>query len=201
MGAIELGAEPLPQELVPDLDEAHRFLNILAPDEAITFQTFDDSKGRSSKHLARVFHGTLEQHQGALIELNTQGAGIFLMVNNGDGKVHAGKRTCRTNASVIAVRALFVDLDGAPLEPVLKAGPTPSIVVDSSPGRWHVYWTVTGCPLNAFEKHQRALARKFKSDGTIVDLARVMRLPGFLHRKAEPFLTRMTTPTEIRETK
>jgi hypothetical protein len=39
------------------------------------------------------------------------------------------------------VRALFLDLDGAPLEPVLLHA-TPHIITESSPGRFHPYYRV-----------------------------------------------------------
>lgn len=180
-----------------NVDAARAFLDALDPEGIFTFQTFNDKKDsprRSS--LNRVLHGSFDEHADALRELNDGGAGIFVMVNAGDGEVHEGQATCRTNRNVVSVRALFVDLDGAPLDPVLKNGPTPSIVIESSPERWHVYWRVSGCPLNAFKQHQQALADKFRGDKSINDLARVMRLPGFLHRKAEPFLTRIVTTAQ-----
>jgi hypothetical protein len=39
------------------------------------------------------------------------------------------------------------------------------------------------------------LAHKFNGDKSVSDLARVMRLPGFYHRKTDtPFLTRLVDP-------
>jgi len=87
------------------------------------------------------------------------------------------------------VRAVFVDLDGAPLEPVLTCGLEPHIVCESSPGRFHAYWLCDDCPLDKFESVQRALARRFAGDGSVHDLPRVLRVPGFVHAKGEPFLS------------
>lgn len=189
-----------------DLNEAHRFLNTLDPEGIFTFQTFADrdelnqqsvsrdGKGRTFDPLAKVFHGTLEEHAGALISLNEQGAGVFVMVNEGDGVVHEGRRTCRTNGNVIRVRANFVDLDGAPLEPVLSCPRPPDIVVESSRGKWHAYW-LTECDRSRFSAAQAALAEMFGGDKSVVDLARVMRLPGFFHNKSgEPVMTRLLRP-------
>ncbi|MBK7793121.1 MAG: hypothetical protein IPJ62_11745 [Betaproteobacteria bacterium] len=50
------------------------------------------------------------------------------------------------------MRAVFLDLDGAPLAPVLAAGLEPHIVVESSPGKFHVYWQTDDCPLDQFER-------------------------------------------------
>lgn len=165
-----------------NLAEARRFLDALALGEQISFQTFDDDKDRKSKALARILHGTLDQHAAALSALNQQGAGVFVMVNGGD-------LNGRAAGNVQRVRALFVDLDGAPLEPVLQCGTIPHIVVDSSAGRYHAYWLVSDCTLQEFKPLQQALAAKFGGDSTVNDLPRVMRVPGFYHRKGEPTLT------------
>ena len=186
-------SQPAGVALEPDLIEARRFLDQLDPNGQFTFQTVNDPKvGQKKRHdLANVFHGTLEDHDQALIDLNRQGAGVFVMVNKGDGKVHAGNKTCRTNKNVIRVRAAFVDLDGSPLDPVLEAKVLPSIIVQSSAGRWHAYWRLDDCPLDRFKQVQSALAKKFAGDPSVNDLSRVMRLPGFLHQKGEPFMTRI----------
>src|SRR5215472_5611955 len=46
-------------------------------------------------------------------------------------------------------------------------------------------------PLKVFEPLQKALADRFNGDPAVCDLSRVMRLPGFVHRKEKdkPFLS------------
>ena len=173
--------------------ECYAFLQNLDPDGIFTFQTFDDDKVRKDKRMARVFHGTLEEHFNPLAKLNQQGAGVFVMVNKGDGVVHAGKKTCRTEVNVTKVRALFADLDGAPLEPLLECS-HPDIIVESSPSKWHCYYLTDDCPLDEFTLRQKQIAQKFKSDPSVNDLPRVMRLPGFLHQKDTPFMSRIIFP-------
>ena len=116
----------------PDLEEAKRFLDLLDPGGQFTFQTFDDPKEGQKRRasLAKVYHGTLDEHADSLIAINQQGGGIFVMVNEGDGARHNGQKSCRTAKNVIRVRAVFVDLDGSPLEPVTASVPHPSIVVN-----------------------------------------------------------------------
>jgi putative DNA primase/helicase len=172
----------------PDLDQAQRFLTLLREGEACTFQTFDDGGERAE--LSRILHGDIEQHGTQLTALNERGAGVFMMVNFGDGKGRAA-------ANVTGVCAVFVDLDGAPLEPVLAAGLEPHAVIESSPGRYHVYWLVADCALSAFTPVQAALAARFAGDPKVKDLPRVMRLPGFMHRKGEPFQTRILQLREV----
>jgi len=166
-----------------DLQAAAAFIDQLREGDPVTFQTFDDRK--KDKRLAVIRHGTLEQHGAELARLNEAGAGIFIMANRGDGKG-------RSATNVVAADAVFVDLDGAPLAPVLSASPEPHIVVESSPGRYHAWWQVDAFPLAQFTPVQKALAARFAGDPTVHDLPRVMRLPGFIHWKGEPFLTRVT---------
>lgn len=164
------------RELKADLSEAHRFLKRLDPDAATwTFQTFDDNADRKDRRLARVMHGTLEQHGAELTRLQSQGAGIYVTVNETDGKG-------RTAKNVTRARAVFVDLDGAPLEPVKEWLP-PHIITSTSPGRYHVFWRVEGLPLDTFTRAQKALIQRFHADPSVHDLPRVMRLPGFHHQK------------------
>lgn len=181
-------------ELQPDLSQAKRFLQILGPGENFTFQTFSDTKkddgrnaatsGVTPKNLNRILHRKLDQHAAVLTSLNKQGAGVFVMINQGD-------QEGRKKENVIRVRALFVDLDGTPLEPVMAAAVKPHFTVESSPGRYHAYWLVNDCPLDEFTQLQAALAAKFNSDPAVKDLPRVMRLPGFFHQKNGAFMTRI----------
>jgi len=187
--------------LEPNRNEAERFLKALdpAPDTRFCFQTFDDDPKRKKERaeenklrkkkgkpllkdpLARWRYGTLEEHLDELVKLNERGAGIYFTVNETDGNG-------RKKTNVTRIRASFVDLDGSPIEPVNKAEVKPHIVVESSPGRFHAYWCFTGrMPLKVFESLQKGLAARFNGDPAIHDLSRVMRLPGFIHRKGEPF--------------
>ena len=166
---------------VVDLDEAQMFLDTLG--SSFTFQTFDET-GRKRRALNRVLHGGLAQHSATLVQLNQQGAGVFVMVNAGDGKA-------RTASNVQAVRAVFADLDGAPLAPIRNADLAPHIIVETSPDRWHAYWLATDVPLEQFKPIQQAIAAQFASDPKVCDLPRVMRLPGFLHNKRAPFQSRL----------
>ena len=176
------------QALTLNAAMAKAYLNALDPTGTFTFQTFDDNKERKDGRLARILHGTLDQHLPTLAKLQQQGAGVFVMVNEGDGNG-------RSAANVLRVRAHVLDLDGAPLEPVIKSNLPPHIAVESSPDKWHAYWLVEDCPLGEFKARQHALAARFNGDMAICDLPRVLRLPGFWHQKGTPFQTRLIKPT------
>lgn len=170
-------------------DEAARFLALFGGSH--TFQTFDDSPTKDPS-LSRVLHNLAE-----LANLNAKGAGVFMMVNAGDGQ---GRKT----ANVINVRAYCADFDGAPLPQVWQLHP--SLIVETSPGKFHVYWIlweVEAAPLDrlAWNAQQEAIARAVGSQpDDCKGLNRVMRLPGYLHQKGEPFTSRIVSSTGARFT-
>jgi Primase C terminal 1 (PriCT-1) len=160
------------------------FLQTLDPGETeFTFQTFDDTAAKR-RELARVLHGSLEQHWSTLQDLNSRGAGVFVTVNRTDLK---GRR----KENIVGTRALFVDFDNAPLENIKRLSLSLHICLATSQHgggyNFHVYWRVNGIGLDEFESIQARLAKLMDSDPAICDLPRVMRLPGFLHQKEAPF--------------
>jgi putative DNA primase/helicase len=175
--------------LTLDRDEAQRALKALGIKKA-HFQILDDDKSRGRP--ARLFYGTLDEHLDEMERLNRLGAGVFFTPN----QTRPGQRKAH---NVTAVRALFVDLDGAPIEPVLAWELQPDLVVESSRGRFHAYWRTDGSvPLAEFKPLQKELAALFNGDTAVCDLPRVMRLPGSWHQKvsedgkrSEPFMARI----------
>ena len=151
-----------------------------------TFQTFDDHKAPRKLHdpLAKLMHGTLAEHADRLADLNGRGAGVFVMVNEGDGK---GRKA----TNVQRVRAYFADFDSTQPPDVATVPLRPHAIIESSHRRWHWYWFIDGAPLATFGAVQSAIAERFGSDPSMKDLPRVLRLPGFLHQKHESFLTRI----------
>jgi hypothetical protein len=155
-----------------DLNAAKRFLELLG-DGPYTFQTFDDTtdQDKRDRRLARILHGQLDEHADTLCSLNRRGAGVFVALNRTDGKG-------RQRDNIIAIRANSLDLDGKPLAPVYgEDSLRPHIVVESSPGRYHVYWLVTDEVLNEFEGIQRAIAKRFDGDPAIAILTTVRGYP------------------------
>lgn len=178
------------EHLQPNLQMTQKFLTLLSEGESssdkdtFTFQTFTDNKSKGGKHYPQILHGTLEQHREALIKLNQQGSSIFVTVNKTDG-------TGRKTENITAIRAVFVDLDGSPLEPIYQCALPPHIIIESSIGRYHAYWILEGLPLEEFSDIQKMLAATFKGDPKVYDLPRVMRLPGFYHQKGTPYLSKI----------
>jgi hypothetical protein len=189
---------------------ARMLLAALDPDSKAQwgFRTFAD--GNDDPRLAIKCCGTLDggvrqsanpaknkkpcQPSRLLAFMNGLGAGVFFTPNRLDG---AGQSA----ANVVAVRALFVDADSRPEVDRLHAFVTasalqPTAIVAS--GGLHdgveklqAYWRIDGCNLDQFSHAQRTLISRVGSDPAVNDLARVMRVPGFYHRKREPRMTRL----------
>lgn len=181
--------------LQPDYDQANRFLDTLtgSKKEPVTFQFFTDDKkllpkgkdGKPGKD-PRATHRHMKRSPALdfLQKKQKEKCGVWIMVNAGDGKG-------RSTKNVVKVRALFVDLDGSPWEPAATAL-KPHMRVESSPGRWHLYWLVNDCGLSQFKPIQQAIARQYDGDKSCCDLPRVLRVPGFYHLKHAPVITILT---------
>lgn len=181
-----------------DLEQARRFVECLtgSADTPVTFQTFPDGPDTTDSErrtLTRIMHGTVADNASELTRLNELGAGVFMVVNETDLKGRKAENVTR-------VRALFVDFDhtdARPLELVNALRPEPHLIVESSAGRAHAYWRVSDCELSKFKAIQEQLATKLGGDIKVKDLPRVMRVPGFWHKKGEPILTRIVTTSDL----
>jgi hypothetical protein len=161
-------AAPVAQFPILDREAARSFLQYLDPDaEQFTFQTFTDSEQRKSTYqkrpetgqpidpLARVLHGTLDQHWAALVDASRQGAGVFVVINKTTLK---GRRS---GDGISAVRAHFSDCDGVPKDTIKAALSlltlTPHIITQTSTGKYHLFWCVDDAPLADFAGTQKSL--------------------------------------------
>ncbi len=152
-----------------------------------TFQLIAEPKDGGGWN--QILHGSSVELETTLLNANNRGCGVFITVNQTDLK---GRR----EENITAVRAMFVDLDGAPVDGVYEAAIQPHMVVESSPGRYHAYWLIDDCPLETFSSIQKALAAKFDGDPSVNDLPRLMRVPGFTHNKGKPFVSRIVRQHE-----
>ncbi|TPV99388.1 MAG: hypothetical protein USCAAHI_01173 [Beijerinckiaceae bacterium] len=164
----------------PDRGQAAAFLRFLDPGAArFTFQIFDDSPHKRPG-LASVLHDSLDSLWGVLASLSQRGAGIFVCVNETNFK---GRKA----GDIVRVRALFADLDGAPLANAWNVPLAPGWITRTSEGRYHVFWRVADIALAEFTPLQKEIIDRTHGDRAIHDVPRVMRLPGFPHQKGEPY--------------
>ncbi len=181
-----------------DLTAASLFLQQLegSPNPTIAFRTFLDNKNAPKDPALSVKrYGKFDDIKDELARLNVMGAGVFFTVQRTNG-------TGITNQDVTQIRSAFVDLDGSLLDPVLLFPLKPHIIVESSPHRWHCYWLIDATQplaLPLFESLQVAIAEKFNGDKSVKDLARVLRLPGYFHKKdpTKPFLVNIHQTNDL----
>lgn len=168
----------------PNWQQAREFVDRIAgrADPAMTFQVFDDKTER--RYLAAWKHGKLTDPEVRrwLQEKQNSGCGVYVVVNECDGK---GRR----RKNVVAARAVFIDLDGEPLPDVWPV--EPDIINETSPGKYHCFWLVNRLrDLNRFSDAQARLAAFYSADPRVFDPPRVVRLPGFWHLKGTPVRSR-----------
>src|ERR687892_348276 len=177
--------------LEPDLDHARRFLTLLDEDaDGFTFQTATDAKPADKPKpdpLAR--HVNLAPNNLTMLARRNaeHRAAVWVCINATDGRG-------RKRENVTRVRAVFLDGDGqVALDQLLSFTLEPHIVVESSPGHYQAYWLVDGLAHEQFEGVQRRIAKTFGDADSIIDLCRVMRVPGFWHQKdpTRPFQVRI----------
>lgn len=165
-----------------NLDDARLFLRALDPEaDQFTFQTFDDDKSRKDGALTKVLSGSIDELTPRLQALNERGAGVFVTVNETD-------LTGRKKENIKRVRAVWQeDDDGAgntlPIEPHIE--------VSTSPGKAHRYILVDGLTPDDHAQVMGCMVASHGSDKNAATLERVLRVPGFYHRKGEPYLVRL----------
>ncbi len=175
-------------DLAPDASAAEHFLTRLDETaEQWTFQTFDDDGERKDSTLTRVLHGSLGEHLTTLTELNRRGAGVFVTINETDLRG-------RKRENIVRVRAVWQEDDGEGVALPLD----PHLVIVSSPGKHHRYLFVDGLNLDEHRAVQEVLVARYGSDPLAKDVSRVLRLPGFYHRKGEPHLVRIVEANNAR---
>lgn len=124
---------------------------------------------------------------------NSKGWGIFDCPNPVEGK--------RCSANVTAIKFWFVDIDtGTKEEQMLRIRRSPLFptwVVETVRG-YHVYWRAKGASLGTWKDIvSHRLIPFFNADRQASDMSRLLRVPGYYHRKGEPFLVSIVQEHDI----
>lgn len=164
----------VPEHQEPDIGDMEFFYWFLHQNQEATWQILPESENCTVK--PKTLHGTLIDVERELIDANLEGAGIFICPNTVKGE--------RASKNVTKVNVLFIDADGTMSFNKIKKL-EPDLVIETSPGKFHVYWWVSDVKLDEFKMMQQALAKKFGTDKSVCDLARIMRVPGTLNHKYE----------------
>ncbi|NAW35012.1 DNA-primase RepB domain-containing protein [Halomonas alimentaria] len=188
------------QELVVDLEEAQRFLDVVQPSGSLIFLAKPEADSNRGKPYQR--RGSLSSLGRRLTRLNREGHAIYWGAQEYEGKARRSENTA-------AFRNLVADLDAPDttrlerLPSVLEERrlPLPTFIVESSPGKHQLVWTVPvdWSPLPGTEEYlTKALANLLSDEGAdpaVAKLSQPFRLPGFFHQKREPFRSRIVGGT------
>lgn len=162
-----------------DVRQASAYVHALTGgDDALTWLGLPETGGGRPS----IVHGSLSSVWDALVRWNQSGSGIFLMVNAGD-------LLGASADNVVSIRAHFIDADG----PLTRPLALPSTLSVQTPRGSHHYWRTTWAECDAFREIQKRLACYYRSDESVCDLPRKMRVPGLYHWKTgNPLPVRLT---------
>jgi hypothetical protein len=194
---MSMPAEQVTPTPIYDLDMARDFFRMIERDGSFMLQTFDDVP-RGVKGDPALASSVLwpagdsagqERTWKRVLQLYARGAGVFFTVNRTDG---AGRR----RENIPSIRAVWRENDNGdttalPLQP--------SLIVESSPGKFHEYiltsdhWPADEHGSAEHRAIEERMIESYGSDPNAKDLSRVLRVPGFLHRKDKnkPHLVRV----------
>lgn len=133
------------------------------------------------------YHNGYDKAESSLQKKNAND-GIFFTVNELDESLDSGKH--RTGKMVVGYRANFMDDDEQRDEPRTDFPLDPSIIVNSSPGKYHYYWLIDkpkAVDKDTWQMVQNGLINTYDGDPKARDLSRYLRLPGYNHMKADPY--------------
>ena len=156
----------------------------------ICYAVIDDKReNQHPKHYHEGYDKTREQILSELTMKNRgkSGHGIFFCVNEIDRRIAPKKQ--RTSAMVVNCRAVFIDDDNQRDLPRTDFPLDPSIIVQSSPGKYHYYWLTETRDFEAWEQVMNCIVVDEHGDPQARTLVRVVRVPGFKHLKRDAYLT------------
>jgi len=123
--------------------------------------------------------GKYSLYEATLKSWNKEGYGVYFTVN----KVKPGSK--RTEEQIVEARAVWIEDDGE------KHGPTdpskfpipPSLVISSSPGKFHYYWFTNTKNLEEWQQVIDKMAEDYNGDPGGTLKTQVLRIPGYVNTK------------------
>ncbi len=128
------------------------------------------------------FQCSFEEAYPKLQDRQSQNWGVYFTVNELDQSLDVPRK--RTKKMLKRIRAVFCEFDNKTDIP--KFPLKPSIVVQTSEGKYHFYWLTTTENLEEWAGVQQCIVNNYGGDKNAKDLTRYLRIPGFLHCKREP---------------
>jgi len=153
------------------------------------FCAIDDKRtNQVPTHFHEGYDLSRDQILEQLHSKNKENYGIFFTVNEINRKQDPQRQ--RTTRMLRKIRAVWADDDIIRKEPRSDFPIPPNIVIETSKGRYHYYWLTTTDDIGEWGGVMNHIANTYDTDGNAKDLVRVLRVPGFIHHKREPTLSK-----------
>lgn len=136
------------------------------------FASYDYRKEKKG----RQTYGRFEKCIPQLTRNNNDVFCIYVTVNETTGPA-------RKKEHIKRCRAIWVEDDSVRESPRDDFPLKPSMIVESSPGKYHYYWMTSTTKFAEWNEVMQTMVDKWGCDPQARDISRVMRLPGFKHRK------------------
>jgi len=162
---------------------------LFGPEDSAAILVRNRSTGHTVQTIAKAETIASPEFQTWLAGQSASGYDVFMGMN----PIKDGAYT-RTKGNIKEIRHVYLDLDRKGDEALESIGhstevPAPNYVLDTSPGKHHVVWKVSGFSQDEAESLLHNLANKFGGDLAATDSTRVLRLPGFPnHKLPEEFI-------------
>lgn len=150
----------------------------------ITWQTFKDDADADT--YPRIVHGDWATMYDEMRRENEAGAGIYYTVNETDGEG-------RSKDHITEVRAFYTDIDGVQsdqakrgtIRRLLEHPCAPSCIIVTRNGVHALWYAVPGTEPDPerYRHTEEGIVAYWGGDPSAKDIARVLRAPGFYHRK------------------
>ena len=166
-------------------------------DDRIAIVLLNKRSGAVLQRVASAERIVAPEYQAWLRHMNARKYEVYISMNTLKEGTHR-----RTKDDVDLIRHVYLDFDEqgtAAVEALLKRDdlPTPNYLINSSPDKWQVIWKIAGCSKDEAQEIERGLVRDTGADPAVVDIARVLRLPGFYnHKYSRPYRVAVQSRSE-----
>jgi hypothetical protein len=152
-------------------------------DDRIAVVLLDKRSGAVLQRVASIERVVAPEYQAWLRHMNAQKYEVYISMNTLKERTYR-----RTKADVDQIRHVYLDFDEDGTAAVRKLlqrtdVPEPNYLINSSPDKWQVIWKIAGCDKGEAEEIERGLVADTGADPAAIDIARVLRLPGFYNHK------------------
>ena len=152
-------------------------------EDRIAVLLLNKRSGAVLQRVASIGRVVAPEYQAWLRHMNAQQYEVYISMNTLKEGTHR-----RTKDDVDQIRHVYLDFDEdgtAAVHALLQRTdvPEPNYLINSSPDKWQVIWKIAGCGKGEAEEIERGLVADTGADPAVVDIARVLRLPGFYNHK------------------